>query len=156
MATKKQNELLDGIGDKTKRGAPHLSELAECLSNAFGGPRALAETLRDLATDPKMPDWLRTRAYGIVIGTLSSASKLAHAEADDDLSLLSDEDIEAAARRTMCEVLGIEGEMDDALAAVLAAWPGLSDSAKAAIAATVKSMAGEPTDSTAAGDLGEL
>ena len=156
MLTKKQSELLDGISDTTKRGAPHLSELAECMSDAFGGPRALAETLRDLATNPKMPDWLRTRAYGMVINTVSAASKLEGDETDEDLSLLSNADIERELARLIRKTLGVNDEMDADLAAVVAAWPELSEAAKAAIVATVKDEVGEPANSPAAGDLGKL
>lgn len=156
MLTKKQSALLAGIGDQTKHGAPHLSELAECLSDAFGGPRALAQTLRDLATDPEMPVWLRTRAYGMVINTLSAASKLESDEPDEDLSLLSTDDIERELASMIRKTLGINDAMDADLATVVAAWPELSEAAKAAIMATVGSEMGESANSPTAGDLHEL
>lgn len=142
MLTKKQTELLEGIGDKTKHGAPHLSEMAECMCDAFGGPKALAQTLHDLATGTETPDWLRTRAYGIVVNTISAASKLENAEADQDLSLLSKDDIERELNRQIRKALGIREEMDADLAAVVAAWPELSAASKAMIVATVKSETG--------------
>ncbi|HUY87365.1 MAG TPA: hypothetical protein VMV10_01395 [Pirellulales bacterium] len=152
MLTKKQSELLDGIGGKTKHGAPHLSELAECLSDAFGGPRALAETLRDLAADPNMPDWLRTRAYGIVINTVSAASKLEHAEPAIECELLSSDDIEKEAVRLMREALGIDGEMDNDLATVVAAWHELPAATRAAIVDAVKAAQATRSNTQSTGD----
>lgn len=139
MLTEKQNELLDSLGNGTRRVAPHLSELSEALSTAFGGPRALAETLRDLANDPKMPDWLRTRAYGIVVNTISAASKLADANAQaNDVGLLSDDDLRREAVGIMREAIGIRDTMDADLATVVEAWSELPSTTRASMVATAK------------------
>ena len=118
--------------------ASHLSELAEELTAAFGGTRALAQTLRDLANDREMPDWLRTRAYSIVVNTISAASKLDDAKAHVDVELLSDEDLRQEAMALMRETLGIRDGMDPGLATVVGAWPELPEAARAGILAGVR------------------
>jgi hypothetical protein len=135
MLTNKQSNLLKSLGDGPSRGAPHLAELAECLSDAFGGPRALAQMLHELANDQKRPDWLRTRAYGMVVNTISSASKLVDGKGTTDIELLSDDDLRHEAVGMLREALGVSDTMDSDLAALVAAWPELSAETRGSIVA---------------------
>jgi hypothetical protein len=137
MLTKKQSNLLDRLGDPQKSRAPELSELAEAFSTAFGGPRALAQMLRGLVDDPETPDLLKTRAAGIVVNTISAASKMPDAKHGTDVELLSDDDLCSEAAEIVREALGISDAMDADLAAVVSAWPELSGVTKAGIVATI-------------------
>jgi hypothetical protein len=137
MLTKKQTKLLDSLSVETQHVAPNLAELAEELTTAFGGTRALAQLLRDIANDPKKPDWLRTRACGMVVNTISAASKLEQSRGQVDVELLSDEDLKQEAIGIMRGALGIGDGMDAELTTVVTTWPELSATARASILAMI-------------------
>jgi hypothetical protein len=90
-----------------------------------------------LANDANKPDWLRTRAAGLVVNTIASASKLESQQPTFDLGR-NEAELMASAKMIFREVLGITNAMDAELQAVVTAWPELPPETRARIVATVK------------------
>jgi hypothetical protein len=125
LFTKRQSDLLGRILTSEDDKAPHLNELSGALTRAFGGVDKLAEMLANLANDAKKPDWLRTRAAGLVVNTISAASKLESQQPTRDIEWRNEAELMASAKIIFREVLGITNEMDAELRTVVAAWPEL-------------------------------
>ena len=131
-------DQLVGQREHEDTDAPHLSELSGALTRAFGGVDKLAEMLANLANDPTKPDWLRTRAAGLVVNAISAASKLMESNPTDERTLTPAE-LKFAAKAVLGEVLGITSAMESELQAVVAAWPELPAESRAAIVGLVAS-----------------
>jgi hypothetical protein len=141
LFTRRQSNLIEQLSNPTAEvsNAPHVSELAESLTRAFGGVDALADMLAGLANDPKRPDWLRTRAYGIVVNVVSQASKLEANEPTDDLRGASEAELKHAGKIILAELLGIDDAMQSDLKTVVTAWPELPQATRESIVAAVQS-----------------
>lgn len=91
-------KLLKRLSDaKTLDGAPHLTELVQCIVKEFGGAEAVAKELKDQYQDAP-------KAYKL--GFLRMLTKLVEVNtemggADGDLSQATDEDIEIELKRVM-------------------------------------------------------
>lgn len=142
MFTNRQSKLLERLTnpDAEAAKAPHVSELAEALSNAFGGPDALAEMLRELVSDPKTPSWLKTRAYGIVTSTIWNASKLAEEKPKNEFIGADQAQLKAVAAILLREILGVTDEMEADLKTVVAAWPELPAETRESIVTMAKAV----------------
>lgn len=144
MFTDRQSKLLERLTNPAEAvKAPHVSQMATALSDAFGGPDALAAMLRDLVSDPKTPSWLKTRAYGIVTSTIWNASKLAEDKPENEFAGTDPAQLKAVATLLFREMLGITDEMEADLKSVVAAWPELPEATRAGLLATVSAALAE-------------
>lgn len=143
MFTKRQTAFIERLSGKSENDedldAPHLSELSGALTRAFGGVDKLAEMLANLANDPAKPDWLRTRAAGLVVNSIAAASKLAENEPLDS-RMPTEAELKFAAKAIFREVLGVTDAMENDLQAVVAAWPELSAATREGIVTAINAV----------------
>lgn len=140
MFTTKQASIIDRLSHADESpNAPHVSELAEALTRAFGGVDELAKMLADLAHDPKRPDWLRTRAASLVVNVVGQSSKLANEKpAANEFMGAKPEELKAILSMLLREILGIDATMDKELQTLITSWPELPQTTRSNIVAMVE------------------